>query len=142
MQNDVKTHNLQCTNAKMGNVNISRSVIFLHYYETKLGMQALLIFVLEDACHIDYQGTIVGNHVNPFHRDIFNSSALIPPNKTTEFDDHLRRSVMELKDLGEDVKISVIFCYSKLNVPSLEDENKLVHPGHIIEDLRKDGFNV
>ncbi|XP_076085942.1 uncharacterized protein LOC143056672 isoform X1 [Mytilus galloprovincialis] len=68
--------------------------------------------------------------------------SLMPPNKTTEFDEHLRRSVFELKDLGEDVNISVIFCYSKKNVPDLAQENKLVHPGNIVEDLRKDGFNV
>ena len=66
----------------------------------------------------------------------------MPPNKTTEFDEHLHRSVMELKNLGEDVNISVLFCYSKLNIPDLAQEKKLVHPGNIIEDLRKDGFDV
>jgi hypothetical protein len=47
---------------------------------------------------------------------------------------------MELKNLGEDVNISVLFCYSKLNIPDLAQEKKLVHPGNIVEDLRKDGF--
>ncbi|XP_033763307.1 uncharacterized protein LOC117344606 [Pecten maximus] len=66
----------------------------------------------------------------------------LPPDKNVDLDNHLRRSVQELHDLGEGVKVNMVFVYSKRNVPSLQDEGKCVHPGTIMEDLRGAGYNV
>ncbi len=62
--------------------------------------------------------------------------AVMPPDRESDFDDHLGRTVRELKDL-QDTSIRVFFCYTQKNIPSLGDDEKLVHPGRIIEDLRK-----
>ncbi|XP_060069823.1 uncharacterized protein LOC132549872, partial [Ylistrum balloti] len=66
----------------------------------------------------------------------------LPPDRNVDLDNHLRRSVQELHDLGEGVKVNMVFVYSKKNIPSLQDEGKMVHPGTIMEDLRNSGFNV
>ncbi|XP_021339283.1 uncharacterized protein LOC110440494 isoform X2 [Mizuhopecten yessoensis] len=66
----------------------------------------------------------------------------LPPDRNVDLDNHLRRSVQELQDLGEGVKVNMLFCYSKRNIPSLQDEGKCVHPGTIMEDLRAAGYNV
>ncbi|XP_069118078.1 uncharacterized protein [Argopecten irradians] len=66
----------------------------------------------------------------------------LPPDRNVDLDNHLRRSVQELHDLGEGVKVNVMFVYSKRNVPSLQDEGKLIHPGTVMEDLRNAGYNV
>ena len=68
-------------------------------------------------------------------------AAIMPPDKNTDFDDHLRRSVQDLKDL-EDSVISVFVCYSQKNVPGLDQEGKIIHPAVILEDLRSAGFKV
>ena len=62
--------------------------------------------------------------------------AVMPPDRSADFDEHLGRSVRELRDLEEEVTVNTFFLYSKTNIPSLEEGNKLVHPGKIIEDLR------
>ncbi|XP_046564246.1 LOW QUALITY PROTEIN: uncharacterized protein LOC124273077 [Haliotis rubra] len=67
--------------------------------------------------------------------------AIMPPDRNSDFDDHLGRTVRELKDL-EDTSISIFFCYSRKNVPSLDMEHKRVHPGTIIEGLREGGNKV
>ncbi|KAK7478154.1 hypothetical protein BaRGS_00030601 [Batillaria attramentaria] len=68
--------------------------------------------------------------------------ALMPPDRNSDFDDHLSRSVRELHSLEEDIVISVFVCYSKKNIPSLADEGKVVHPGTVMEDLRAAGYKV
>ncbi|XP_048241150.1 uncharacterized protein LOC124116403 [Haliotis rufescens] len=67
--------------------------------------------------------------------------AIMPPDRNSDFDDHLGRTVRELRDL-EDTSISIFFCYSKKNIPSLDMEHKRVHPGSIIEGLRAGGNKV
>ncbi|XP_041377257.1 uncharacterized protein LOC121389673 [Gigantopelta aegis] len=62
--------------------------------------------------------------------------AIMPPDRSADFDEHLGRSVRELRDLEEAVTTNTFFLYSKKNIPSLAEENSLVHPGKIIEDLR------
>lgn len=66
----------------------------------------------------------------------------MPPDRNSDFDEHLRRGVRELHTLQEDLSISIFFCYSKKNVPLLEEEGKVVHPGNVIEDLRATGYKV
>ncbi|XP_025083170.1 uncharacterized protein LOC112557488 isoform X2 [Pomacea canaliculata] len=68
--------------------------------------------------------------------------AVMPPDRNSDFDEHLRRGVRELHTLQEDLSISIFFCYSKKNVPLLEEEGKVVHPGNVIEDLRATGYKV
>ena len=64
-------------------------------------------------------------------------SDTMPSDKMSEIDNHLRSSVRELIDLQSETIINLFFVYSSKNVPSLENEGKIVHPGTIIEDLRK-----
>ena len=64
-------------------------------------------------------------------------SDTMPSDKMSEIDNHLRSSVRELIDLQSETVINLFFVYSSKNVPTLENEGKIVHPGTIIEDLRK-----
>ena len=64
-------------------------------------------------------------------------SDTMPSDKMSEIDSHLRNSVRELIDLESETTINVFFMYSTKNVPSLENDGKEVHPGTVIEDLRK-----
>ena len=66
----------------------------------------------------------------------------MPPDHNSDFDDHLRRGVNELHSLEEDVVISVFVCYSRKNVPGLDEEGKVIHPATILEDLRAAGYKV
>ena len=61
----------------------------------------------------------------------------MPSDKMSEIDNHLRSSVRELIDLESERTINVFFVYSTKNVPGLENENTMVHPGTVMEDLRK-----
>ena len=61
----------------------------------------------------------------------------MPSDKMSEIDNHLRSSVRELIDLESETTINVFFVYTTKNVPGLEEEKKLVHPGTVMEDLRK-----
>ncbi|KAL5014229.1 hypothetical protein ScPMuIL_008499 [Solemya velum] len=66
--------------------------------------------------------------------------AHMPPTELSDFDDHLRRNFDDLHGLKGTV--SVFFCFTKKNIPGLEKEGKLVHPGNIMEDLRAHGLQV
>ena len=66
----------------------------------------------------------------------------MPPDRNSDFDDHLRRGVHELNSLEEDVVITVFVCYSRKNVPTLAEEGKMVHPANILEDLRAASYKV
>ena len=68
--------------------------------------------------------------------------AIMPPDRNSDFDDHLRRGVHELNSLEEDVVITVFVCYSRKNVPTLAEEGKIVHPANILEDLRAASYKV
>ena len=68
--------------------------------------------------------------------------AIMPPDRNSDFDDHLRRGVHELNSLEEDVVITVFVCYSRKNVPTLAEEGKMVHPANILEDLRAASYKV
>ena len=63
----------------------------------------------------------------------------MPSDKMSDMDSHLRNSVRELIDLTSETTESVFFIYSTKNVPDLKDVDKLVSPGQILEDLRKQG---
>ena len=70
------------------------------------------------------------------------SPALMPPDKTDDYDSHLRRSIQELQDINDDVNISVCFVFSKRNIPDEAQRQELVDPQNIMADLRTEGFLV
>ncbi|GFN74887.1 leucine-rich repeat serine/threonine-protein kinase 1, partial [Plakobranchus ocellatus] len=70
--------------------------------------------------------------------------ASLPPDNSTDFDDHLGRSVRELHDLEEAGAggLKCLLIYTKRNVPGLETEGKEVNPTTVLEDLRSAGINM
>ncbi|KAK3098126.1 hypothetical protein FSP39_016400 [Pinctada imbricata] len=81
---------------------------------------------------------------NMFHTlSIPELQALMPPDKSTDFDNHLRRSIQELQDINEDININVCFVFHSKNVPTTTEEKKdMVDPFQIMTDLRAHGFLV
>lgn len=67
-------------------------------------------------------------------------SVNMPSDKLSSVDSHLQNSVTELKNLNAQTTISVFFVYTSKNVPDLKDDGKVVHPGTILEDLRKEDY--
>ncbi|KAK3609671.1 hypothetical protein CHS0354_035956 [Potamilus streckersoni] len=64
------------------------------------------------------------------------------PSDKSDFDNHLRKSVQELIEINQNISTHVFFLYTKKNVPDLAKEKEVVHPGTVMEDLRKEGFRV
>ena len=73
---------------------------------------------------------------------VFDSLFLVsmPSDKLSNVDNHLQNSVNELKNLNQETTISAFFLYTTKNIPELKDAEKVVHPGTILEDLRKQDF--
>ncbi|KAL3862611.1 hypothetical protein ACJMK2_008567, partial [Sinanodonta woodiana] len=64
------------------------------------------------------------------------------PSDKSDFDNHLRKSVQELIEVNQNISTQVFFLYTKKNVPDLTKEKEVVHPGTLMEDLRKEGFRI
>ena len=68
---------------------------------------------------------------------------MMPSDKMSDMDNHLRNSVRELIDLTQDTTVNVFFIYTNKNVPTKKTQDKLVDPGTVLEALRKkENFTV
>lgn len=70
------------------------------------------------------------------------NTASLPPDASSDFDEHLSRSVRELQDLEENVAVRVFFVFTSRNIPAPGSGQNVVDPTTILDDLRTEGFNV
>ncbi|XP_059152537.1 uncharacterized protein LOC131938499 [Physella acuta] len=81
--------------------------------------------------------------VKNFHIISINEiQAFLPPDASSNFDEHLSRSVRELQDLEENVAVRVFFVFTSRNIPAAGSVQNVVDPNTILDDLRSEGFNV
>ena len=66
----------------------------------------------------------------------------MPPDRHSEFDLHLERSLHELNDLHDDLTYDVFMVYAKGDIPGLGEEEKKITPRKIYEDLKMNDFKV
>lgn len=66
----------------------------------------------------------------------------MPPDNTTDYDEHLANSVRELQYLETEMGISVLFIYTRQNIPDLANVDKVVDPTKVLVDLRSAGCNM
>lgn len=72
----------------------------------------------------------------------FRLSALMPPDNSSDFDMHLERSLVDLKNLRHDLSYEVFMLYCQDNIPNIGEEQQKVAPRQMFNDLQASGFKV
>lgn len=57
-----------------------------------------------------------------------------------EYDLQLQRDVMDLASITSQLEHDLCFIYCQANLPTPQDEGKVVNPRRVYEDLSKDGY--
>ena len=65
---------------------------------------------------------------------------MMPPDSSSDFDDHLERSLRDLQHLRDDMKHEVFMVYSPQDIPQIGEIK--IHPRRVYEDLENAGTRV
>lgn len=67
---------------------------------------------------------------------------MMPPDNSNDFDLHLERSLVDLKNLRHDMAYDVFIIYCQDNIPQTGEDERKVSPRRIFNDLQLSGFRV